>query len=184
MVEIVVALGIMVILAGIILPRVSGYLDTQKADATHAALRELAAAVKAFRTTVGNYPGRISDLSNVIASGDLTACGAGNTYGATNQAKWKNAAPYYPRVTSRTGFLLPIGVANDALTRTSNVAPGRLLVTVPNTKVDDARDLNSLIDGDADQVNETNTTGTVQWSTIPTNGVVTITYGIPVTTAC
>lgn len=101
--------------------------------------------------------------------------------------KWTILGPYYPNATSRTGFPLPIGVANDQITRTSSgTVAGFLVITVPNVTIDDARDLNSVIDGpsDVDQGGGDNTTGAIQYGAPPATKLVTLTFRVPAGNTC
>ena len=188
--EIIVTLAIAAILGGVLIPRIAGYVDGQRIDTTMATLNALAASIGKFRSTVTDYPGRLSDLSTPIANGDLTACNGvapttAVTYGATNGPKWTIFGPYYPKSISKTGFPLPIGVANDQITRTSaNTTAGQLVITIPNVTIDDARDLNTKMDGDADQVGGDNTTGSIQYGVPPASKLVTVTFRVPAGNSC
>lgn len=190
--EIIVTLTIAAVLGGVLIPRIAGYVDSQRVDTTVATLNAVAAAIGKFRSTVTDYPGRLSDLSTPIANTDPTACnGVSPTtlvaYGATNGPKWTIFGPYYPKSNSRTGFPLPIGVANDQITRTqNNTTAGQLVITVPNVTIDDARDLNTKMDGpsDVDQGGGDNTTGSIQYGVPPASKLVTLTFRLPAGNSC
>lgn len=189
--EIVVAVLLMALLGGMIIPVGAQYLDRKRSSDSLVLLVELGAALKTFRATVGNSPKRLSHLATTIVAGDTTSCTGTAptttlTYGATNAPKWATAGPYTFRSISKTGFPLPIGTANDVVVRTSaNTAGGFLNITVPNLEFDDALEVNALADGPADpnQGDRSNTTGSIQWSA-PVNERVTLTYSVPVGKTC
>jgi prepilin-type N-terminal cleavage/methylation domain-containing protein len=187
--EIIVTLAIAAILGGVLIPRIAGYVDGQRIDTTAATLNALAVSIAKFRSTVTDYPGRLSDLSTPIASGASTACNGiapttNQTY-SPNDTKWTIYGPYYPKSISKTGFPLPIGVANDQITRTSaNTTAGQIVITIPNVTIDDARDLNTKMDGDADQVGGNNTTGSIQYGAPPASKLVTVTFRMPAGNSC
>jgi hypothetical protein len=180
------------ILGGALIPRIASYLDSQRIESTATTLTTLATSIAKFRSTITDYPGRLSDLSTPILTGDATACNGVApttlvTYGATNSGRWTIYGPYYPKSISRTGFPLPIGVANDQILRTSGIsAAGQIVITVPNVTIDDARDLNTRMDGpaDVDQVGGSNTTGSIHYGAPPANKLVTLTYRMPAGNTC
>lgn len=191
--EVIIAVAVMAVLGAVVVPAITGYLDRSRVQKSAVVLNDLANALVNFRTTVTDSPKRLSHLSTVIASADTTDCtGTSPTtfvaYGATNAPKWTTAGPYYPKAISKTGFPLPIGIANDIVVRTSaNTTAGFLKITIPNVGLSDANELNKLVDGpnDANAANQTNATGAVQWSTVPSsNLLVTVTYSVPVANSC
>lgn len=174
------------------IPRFAGYADSQRIETTAVTLNSLAVAIGKFRSTITDYPGRISDLSVPVANADATACnGVSPTtltvYSSTNAVKWPNNGPYYPKAGSRLGLQLPIGFANDQITRTTNnTTAGQLVVTIKNVTIDDARDLNTRMDGpsDVDQVGGNNNTGAIQYGAPPASTLVTVTFRVPAANSC
>lgn len=193
-IEIVVALAIMTILGAIVLPSVGSYLDQKHVNQSAATLDSLKVAIGRFRTATADYPGRLSHLSTLIKitplPADLTGCNtAANSpqtaYVSASVTGWTNNGPFWDRSIPRTGFVLPIGTVRDSMHRTSiSSVSGTLVMTIPNVTIDDARELNLIEDGplDADQVDGSNTTGTVRF-TLPSTSS-TVTYHVPVAASC
>ncbi|MBA3656756.1 MAG: hypothetical protein H0W69_05320 [Gemmatimonadaceae bacterium] len=188
------ALAIMTILGAIVLPSVSSYLDREQVTESAATLDSLRVSIGRFRTATTDYPGRLSHLSKLIKitplPADLTGCNtAANSpqtaYVAASVTGWLNNGPFWDRSIPRTGFVLPIGTVRDSMTRTSvSTVAGTLVMTIPGVTIEDARELNLVEDGplDVDQVDGSNTTGTVRF-TLPASSS-TVTYHIPVGVGC
>lgn len=189
--EIVIAVAIMAVIGSLLIPVAASYLGRQNVAATANSLKEIAQDLFDFRTAITQSPKRLSHLSTPITALDTTSCtGTAPTTTvlyATNSSKWTGKGPFYDRVISRTGWVLPIGTANDVMVRTSNnTTAGFLNITIPSVSFEDAVELNTIMDGpsDANQVNRSNTTGGVQWGVPSAAEQVTLTYSIPVGNTC
>lgn len=194
LVELVVALAVILILAAVALPNLTGYLDQRRVDATAtqlAAIRDAlynpAAGAITFSQNVGANAGRLSELDSVIVSGDASyATGTDNSCGATfsngERNKWISNGPFTTYNSERAaGMMFPIGMAQDSLTRIPFSAnPGVLRLTFLSVTLDDARMLDETIDA----TNGWNA-GIVQWT--PQNGVsglVTMYYRVTINGVC
>jgi prepilin-type N-terminal cleavage/methylation domain-containing protein len=180
LVELVVALAVILILAAVALPNLTGYLDQKRIDATAtqlAAIRDAlynpAAGAVAFNQSLGGdtNAGRLSELSTVIISGNAnyvtgTDDSCGGTFLVSDRNDWIANGPFTTYNSERaTGMMFPIGMAEDSLTRIPNSSdPGVLRLTFLSVTLDDADMLDETIDGS----NGWNA-GIVQWT--PQNGV-------------
>jgi prepilin-type N-terminal cleavage/methylation domain-containing protein len=187
LVEVVVALFIVLVLAAVALPSLSGYLQRKRIDATVTQLTDVATAIFAFNTAVGNtYPGRLSELSQtLIASNNSYATGTDNSCGGTfsNGQKngWDGSGPFVKFFIDRaSGMVTPIGQAADSLTRNPNSGTaGNLIINfINNVELTDA----VLLDETSDAANGS-AAGYIRWGAA-VNGIVTMTVWIPIGTDC
>jgi prepilin-type N-terminal cleavage/methylation domain-containing protein len=187
LVEVVVALFIVLVLAAVALPSLSGYLQQKRIEATVTQLTEVAIAFSTFNNAVGNtYPGRLSELSQTLiasnssyATGTDDSCGGVFTNGEKNQ--WDGSGPFVKFFIDRTsGMVTPIGQAADSLTRNpSGGGSGNLIINFINSvELADA----VLLDQTADGANGS-AAGYVRWGAA-VNGVVTMTVWVPIGTDC
>ena len=182
--ELIVACAVLAILGSAVVPTVAAYLNRKRITDSLDTLASLAIGINAFRATVLNWPGRLSDLTTNIVAGQSTAC-TGVAY--TLPSRWATSGPYFDQAIPTTGFQLPIGVANDALQRVPNsAATGFLNIVIPGVRFQDAQAMNDIGDGpgDTNQPDRSNTTGLLQWSAPGAGERVTITYGVPVNKFC
>lgn len=192
-IEAIMAIAVIAILAAIVVPVFASVKDTARVVGSVRVLRALAFSDTFFLANVTKYPGRVSHLGSQIASTDTSSCSgilpsnAAVTYGANN-TKWPNNGPYYFRAVSKAGGLpIGIGVINDQMLRTSNnTTAGTLDLVIPAVRLEDADDLNDLVDGTAEANNAdlSNTLGIVRW-TAPTAGIlVDVRYRVNVSNKC
>lgn len=189
--ETIVATGILAIIGAAILPSIAGYQKQQLIKQTAEELLTIGAAVQKFElnANVGAYPGKLSDLTNEINTGDATSC-ASRSYAneGGSVADWRVGGPYLNRVVPTTGLRLSIGVANNVLTRSSgNNIVGFLLLTVPNFEYEDAIALNDVVDGpgDVETVDLRNLKGAIRWYEVPSaTSTVPLLFAMPVGARC
>ncbi len=189
--EAVVATAILAIIGAAILPSIAGNQKQKLINQTAEELLAIGAAVQKFElnVNVGAYPGKLSDLTSEISTGDATSC-ATRTYAneAATVDKWRVGGPYLDRVVPTTGLQLSIGTANNLLTRSSsNNWVGFLLVTVPNFEYEDALAINDAMDGpgDVETVGLLNLKGAIRWYVAPSGtGTVSLLFAIPVAARC
>jgi prepilin-type N-terminal cleavage/methylation domain-containing protein len=197
LVEIVVALAVILILAAVALPSLTGALDQKRIDATASQLAIVRDALYnanlqnnqvAFFQSVGANAGRLSELDSIIISGNATyATGTDNSCGAAFSAgqrtNWIAAGPFMTFNSQRaTGMMTPIGLAADSLTRIPNSAnPGSLRLNFINdVDLTDAQ----LLDASVEAGNGWNA-GVVQWTPQNgTNGIVTMYYFVTINNVC
>jgi prepilin-type N-terminal cleavage/methylation domain-containing protein len=178
LIELVVALAVILILAAVALPNLTGYLDQKRIEATATQLAAIrdglynpAAGAITFSQRVGANAGRLSELDSAIVSGNANyATGTDNSCGGTfsvpQRNNWTANGPFTTYNSERaTGMMFPIGAAEDSLTRIPNSAtPGQLRLTFRSVDLDDATMLDETIDAPAAW-----NAGLVQWT--PQNGV-------------
>jgi prepilin-type N-terminal cleavage/methylation domain-containing protein len=187
LVEVVVALAVILILAAVALPSLTGYVQQQRVDATAAQLAVVRDALynpaipTNFYETIGTNAGRLSELDSGLIAGDATyatgtddSCGGTFTNGERN--KW--TGPYMVYNSDRsTGMMTPIGRAEDTLTRAAgNISQ----LTFISASLADAQLFDATVDG-GDGYNA----GTVRWTPQNgTNGLVTLYYRVLINGTC
>jgi len=188
--EVVVALTVILILAAVAVPSLTGYLDQKRIEAAAAqlatvrdALYNTAASNVAFWQRVTKGASRLSQLSTVIVSGNAAL---GNSckvaFAAADVNRWRNFGPFvnFP-IDPATGLVTPIGIAVDTLTRVPFSAnPGTARINFLNSvSLSDAQELDVLVDasnGDA--------IGVVRWVLPAVNGMVTMYYFVTINATC
>src|SRR5687767_1546635 len=196
LVELVVALAVILILAAVALPNLTGYLDQKRIDATATqlfairdALYNTTAGAVAFNQNVGSTnAGRLSELSSPIISGDAsyatgTDDSCGGTFSVPQRNAWVTFGPFTTYTSERTtGMMFPIGMAEDSLTRVPNSNnPGDLRLNFRSVDLDDAAMLDETIDGTTNGWNA----GRVQWTPQNgLNGIVTMYYFVTIDAEC
>ena len=195
LIEVVVALAVILILAAVALPNVTGFLDQKRIDATATQLTNVRDALydntkgaNAFFQKVGANAGRLSELDSVIIQGNASyATGTDNSCGGTfakgDLNGWNANGPFMTYNSDRaTGMMTPVGQAEDSLTRIPNSAnPGVLRLNfLNNVSLTDAQ----MLDATMDAGNGFNT-GIVQWTPLNgTNGIVTLYYFVTINNNC
>jgi prepilin-type N-terminal cleavage/methylation domain-containing protein len=191
LIEVVVALTVILILAAVALPSLTGYLDQKRIDSTAAQLATIRDALynpagTGFNQVIGNAnAGRLSELDSVIVSGNANyATGTDNSCGGTfnggDRTAWIANGPFTTYNSERaTGMMFPIGMAEDSLTRVNGTPPS-LRLNFLSVSLADADLLDETIDA-----NNGNATGTVQWTpAAPASGVVTMYYFVTINSDC
>ncbi len=183
--EVAVAALIVAIMAAVTAPSLMSFLDNQRAMTTASTLSDLATGIGSFRTSVGAYPQKISQLTNVIATTQLNSCGAGSaaqTFTAAQVTNWNNNAPFVTFFISSTSPLnTPLGTITDLMVRNpvgpSGTLSGTLAIRMSNVDSADAAELDKIVDGTS-----TPTTGVLQYTI--TGSLATISYFVPVGNRC
>lgn len=193
LIEVVVALSLILILAAVALPSLTGYLDQKRVDDTAVQLAAIRDALynpagSGFNQAVaGTNAGRLSELDSVIVSGNGnyatgTDDSCGGTFTNTQRNNWIASGPFTTYNSERaTGMMFPIGMAEDSLTRVPNSAnPGSLRLNFLSVSLTDALLLDETIDG-----TNGNGAGIVQWMpAAPAGGVVTMYYFVAINGDC
>jgi prepilin-type N-terminal cleavage/methylation domain-containing protein len=194
LIEVIVSLAVLLIVAAVALPTVSGAVDQARIDATAAQLEAVRNALydpssngHAFFQEIDANAGRLSELSTVIiannasyATGTDDSCG--DDFGNQHVNRWVANGPFVNfRIDRNTGLPTPIGLAADSLTRIPNDDdPGVLRINFINSvDIEDAKRLDVTIDGANGSA-----AGAVQWLTPSADGVVTMYYFIPINGEC
>ena len=182
LVEIVIAAVIVMVLAGVLIPQLSTYLDQQRITdtaTTLAAVRDgITDKTNGYYAKIAINPGRVSELSNrptaLNAAVDANSCGAQVT--AAQQTLWDNNAPFVKFLIPRTGLPTPIGTAEDTLNRVPNTATvGVTRIVFKTITLTDITAMDVAVDG-----GDGSATGAIQWTTTP----LVMYYAIPINNKC
>jgi prepilin-type N-terminal cleavage/methylation domain-containing protein len=188
LIEVVVALVVVLVLAAVALPNVTGYLQQKRVDATQSQLAEVVAAVTAFEVAMNTNPGRLSELSTVVIPGNNayntgTDDSCGNTFSNPERDDWLANGPFIKYLISRdVGMVTPIGIAHDSLTRNPPTTPtaGTLRVNFVNSvALEDA----ILIDQSMN-AGDGNAAGSITWTMPAIQGLVTMYYTFGINNRC
>ena len=173
-VELIVGLAIVVMLAAVITPSVTGTLD--RARVRHGAdmLGALSATFREYYLDINDNPGQLSHLTGAITTLMVNSCGT--LYDAGDVTQWDG--PYYQgRVFVSSGAIpVFVGTARDNLIRVPALAdPAVLGIVVDRVRQEDVLALDSDIDGGNGSL-----AGTIQWGLPDLEGLYTMTYYTPV----
>ncbi len=192
--EVVVGLVILLTMAALALPTLAATLDRARVESAAAQLQVVRDALykpgggsEAFYQVIGANAGRLSELSApIIANNASYATGTddscGNAFATKEANRWDNAGPYVNFSIDRgAGMSTPIGNAADSLTRVPNNAnPGVLLINFPYTVTqEDAELLDAVVDG-----GNGSAAGTVRWQLPAADGMVRMSYVVPINDVC
>jgi hypothetical protein len=160
--EIVVAVGILAVLAAIFIFTGTGESkgDRERYDAVADALYDLTQSIvgneptraqTSFRWVIGVYPGKLSDLTTPITTTGKNICGAAYL-NPGNTAKWLE--PFWNRVLLPAGTILASGLTvQDTLVRLTAVPTpgfnlaGTFAMRFPSVTLADAQGMDLAVDG-------------------------------------
>jgi prepilin-type N-terminal cleavage/methylation domain-containing protein len=191
LIEVVVALAVILVLAAVAVPALTGFLDQKAVEASATqlatvrdALYNTAGGAIAFRQKVGKNAGRLSQLSDPIVASDpnyLDACNA--QYKNAQVTNWNNNGPFVNFDIDRAaGMGSPIGTADDFLLKNAVGAPAGNTLRI--------RFLNAVELGQADLLDQLvdasngNAVGIVQWVLPAVDGKVTLYYFVMIDATC
>jgi type II secretory pathway pseudopilin PulG len=163
-------------------------VDTRYAamEQTAQLLDDLSVAINTFETNVNqangaknNFPGRLSELTNQVRSGQLTTCsGAGaQVMTAHDSSDWAGSGPFFTKFEiDSNGAITPLGRIKDTLQRAGGTNPGTnpIFLVIPYVSASDARILNQIVDAG---VNDGGTGDTVQFDSTQAD-TVTVFYRV------
>lgn len=194
LIEVVVALVVVLVLAAVALPNVTGYLQQKRVEETQDQLAEVVAAVAAFRGAMNTNPGRLSELSTVVIPGNAayntgTDDSCGNTFSNAERDDWLNNGPFINYLISRdVGMVTPIGIAHDSLTRNPPTTPtaGTLRINFVNSvALEDGVALEDAILLDQSMnAGDGNAAGSITWTMPAVEGQVTLYYTFGINNRC
>ncbi|HXT18157.1 MAG TPA: prepilin-type N-terminal cleavage/methylation domain-containing protein [Gemmatimonadaceae bacterium] len=198
LVEIAVAAVILALLAAVTTPYLIGFIDKQRAQTTADKLAALATGIAAFNsavhatatlTTTTMYPGRLSELTNVIVTNTTashTSCGTAtatlSTFTTTAVTSWNTSAPFVTFMITTNGVETPMGIIMDSIVRTSITnppTPTTLQLKIIGADSTDAPLLDRIVDG-----GDGASAGVVQWVANANPALVDIKYFIPAGGKC
>jgi Tfp pilus assembly protein PilE len=190
--EVAVSAVLVAMLAAVTAPYLIHYIDRQRAQTAADKLSAVATGIAAFsaaiHTAAGatntSYPGKISELANVIVSNSTVthnscgSTGATVTFNNTATTSWNTSGPFVTFMISTTGLVTPIGTIADSMVRSPlSASVGTLSLQIPSVETTDATNLDQIVDG-----GDGGSAGTVRWTA---NGnQVDVTYLVPVGARC
>jgi prepilin-type N-terminal cleavage/methylation domain-containing protein len=181
--EVIVGLAVILIIAAVALPTLTGYLDQKNTETAAAQLTTISTALTNFEKAVGRNPQRLSQLSNVILKSSalsLDSCGAQYTK-AGDITSWEGSGPFVNyNIDRNIGLVTPIGVARDTITRLpfSATAGLKRINFLDGVETRYAELLDMYVDAGNGPGS-----GTVQWTVIG-GGLSTLFYFMPISNKC
>lgn len=192
--EVIVALAVILVMAAVTLPSLSGFARQMAVEETAVQLGTVRDALfkpggpdDSFFESVGRNAGRLSELSaTIVKNDDSWATGTddscGDEFKNSHVNNWEDDGPFVNFHIDRTmGLTTAIGRAEDSLTRIPNSSdPGVLRINfLNNVELTDATMLDDVVDG-----GDGSASGTIQWVLPATDGVVTMYYFVPINNRC
>lgn len=179
LVEQVVALVILVVIGAAVVPFIIGALDRERVEEAAASLQGIIDGTTSFNRDVRGtdllpFPASLSHLTTPITAGALDLCS--DAYTSGHAAAWRG--PYIDRVVGGGGIDVAIGTAQDAFTVVADGNATLLSIQVTGVTIEDAEDLNVLVDGEEGM--NASTAGTVRWGATDAEGRVLLQYLRPV----
>lgn len=181
LIETLVAVALVVALATAFLPNLLASTDRARSQAAALILEELSDGITTARFDNQDWPSQLSHLTVTITTNDQNICG--DTYRPGKVNNWDG--PYHHRVFPPTGLPIGIGTVRDTLGRViisgGGGGPGQggggggggaishLKILVDSVPVEDARELNRIVDADDDPA-----AGTIRWGGVSGSGLTTV----------
>jgi prepilin-type N-terminal cleavage/methylation domain-containing protein len=174
LVELVAALAIAALIAGILVPQLMSRLSKGESGALVTNLRNLSDAIASYRTDLGAYPRQLAYLSAPPAAGTQDLC----SVNLPNVALWRG--PYLDRTISTNGLAsggstIANAIVRDPTSTVTTTAYANLVIQVNEVDLAIANDVESQLDGDGSL-----TTGAVRWTVGSVAGRGTLYYRIPI----
>lgn len=143
---VILTVAILAALAAVVAPEMATIHDRNRMAGVSAQLRRIALKVNAFNSSVGNYPGRVSQLSNAITMSDHNSCNLAMT--STNVSNWTSAGPFVDFWSDRNGVWTEIGRVGDSIP--GRASPGHtdpVYVDIAGVSSADAAMFDAYVDG-------------------------------------
>jgi prepilin-type N-terminal cleavage/methylation domain-containing protein len=172
LVEVIVALVVVALLAGVVMTQVVGRLTGGETAALSQDLRGLSDAIVSFRGDVRRFPSQLGHLVSTPASGATDTCG--RLIPDDFLEEWRG--PYLDRGIPSTGLVSGTSVIRNDLRRDPSTYSsfGILYLDVEGVDQEVAERIEAAFDGNADFGG-----GSVRW-TDSGGGRGTLSYGIPI----
>jgi prepilin-type N-terminal cleavage/methylation domain-containing protein len=171
LVEAVVALIIIATLAAVVTPGLVRAIDDARVQRGLESLETITTAILDYEDDINEYPPNLFQLVNELQPGDDDSCGNNLSNGERN--RWDG--PYLDRIVPTGGVPVGVGTALPALIRFPTGGNDALLLIVVNdVGEEDALALDRRVDGDGMAA------GTVLWTPIEADGLVTLGWAIPI----
>lgn len=174
LVELAVALVVVALLAGVLLPQLIGRLRQSETAVVLSTLSSLGEAVAGYSADVGRHPRQLTFLTTPISATTQDLCG----FTVPDPSAWRG--PYLNRAVSSAGIRAGTSVVSDTLSRAptssnANPPPGEIVITVREVDLETANEVNARLDGDGSL-----TAGSVRWTAGVSTSRGTLTYRIPI----
>lgn len=143
---VILSVAIVAALAAVVAPELATIHDRHRMAAVSAQMRRIALEVGAFNTSVGSYPGRVSQLSNAITTSDHNSCNLAMT--PANVGKWASKGPFIDFWSDRGGVWTEIGRVRDSIP--GRASPGHtepVYVDIAGVSSADAALFDAYVDG-------------------------------------
>ena len=154
---VILTVTILAALPAVVAPEMATIHDRNRMAAVAARMREIAAKATAFYTSLGVYPGRISQLSNPITTSDHNSCN--RTMTSKNVSDWTSTGPFIDFWSDRSGAWTAIGRLVDSVPGRTN--PGHtepVYADIAGVSSADAAMFDAYVDG---ATGDTVTIGTI-----------------------
>lgn len=151
--EVVVAVGIVAVLAAVTVPTIRGRLQDSYENALISEFDNLSSAVVAYRQDVGKYPPTLDYLSQLPTT-PTDRCS--NNLTATQKANWRG--PYVTRNIRATAYYVVAQKDSVQTTLVTNGSPIGIYIELFGPDLQTAQNIDLKVDG---VINKTN--GTVIW---------------------
>jgi general secretion pathway protein G len=177
--EILVALVLVGLLAGTLLPSVMNNIERGEINRVHEDVEALNTAAKTFRVDVQRWPGDAEDITVQPTTASNDSALTGGLYPTGLQTRW--AGPYLEIGNVGTGIPTSLGgLILNRLGQTAWNGKNFLTIKVLNVSQADARTLSLRVDGDTAVGHALDTAGKVRWR-VGSAGADTLMYlGAPV----
>lgn len=155
LVEVLVALAIMTVLAGILIPGLNGKLRDSRTSSVAQTISGLNSGMAEFKKAVGRYPGTLTQLTANPTVSNRDICGTLMTQSST--VLWRG--PYLSRDFVGAGMPVGDGLIDADVRRfptsvtSSPPIIAYALIDIQNIETATAADLDLQLDGVADNVN-------------------------------
>jgi len=162
LVELLITIGIIVIIAGVAVPQVAGYINRSKSARAKMDLSTISTAVKCFYTDWGEYPATLDDLLGMDSTGDAVNISTSYTIAGLpggidylgvhipidifNHAESDNEYQYYLFDDKQNFIIWSIGPNKvSEISNTAAVFSGDTITITYVTEFDDIYDSNSQV---------------------------------------
>jgi prepilin-type N-terminal cleavage/methylation domain-containing protein len=167
LVEVLVALVIIAVVAGVVVPTIFGQLQNAVVRRESSDLSTVAAGIQSYHDQVGAWPSSLSQLITAPAPGALNPCGG--TLAIKDTARWMGR--YLTLPVSADGLIIYDDTIVDTLYRVTSPSPTSIQITLKNVGAAARLAIQAMLDNDVDS-----TTGTIRWTNPPAR----LTYNLPI----
>ncbi|MDD4028696.1 MAG: type II secretion system protein GspG [Caldisericia bacterium] len=168
LVELLITIGIIIIIAGVAVPQVAGYINRSKSARAKMDLSTISTAIKCFYTDWGRYPSSLNDLLGIDTTDDAVNTSESYTIAGLpggidylgvripvdifNQATSENEYKYHLFVDHQNYIIWSIGPNKAAeISDTSATLADDTITIVYSDEFDDVYDSNCIVSIELDE---------------------------------